>query len=691
MPYIQAKDFRKGLDRSRERVSGEPGTLWDIQNAHITRGGDVERAKRFAPTYTVPPNTYGLTQVNGQLYVHGSDDVSALMPVGVQYQRLLPGNGAAMVRLLDAHSYDGKLFAGAEYDDGNIAWFYDGTRVAALDTLADANSSFNTLANYIADKLNTRTDVTANSYGQTVVVTSNVAGTGFTISGTTTDKGGDSSQALALTTLQANVVASAEVLGTGTITIGNTTRIPGVNQIAQVTLGGVALLNAAIDYPGNPDNMAAAVALAINDAGKTTYKASSVDNVVTLVAPSGSGASVNGTSLSVTVNGTMPVTANGVTGGVAAIAAQQQVVQITLSGAYEPLDLYSLNVNGTAYAATGRASGHMTYAFIYKKRIYGVAGSLLRYCAIGAPTDWSTVTPASGSSFINLNSDSEGSERLVSVEQYQTYVAIFSRRRTTLYALNTDATTNTFVQTLQNTGTVAPRSVVAYGNTDVFYLDETGIRSIKARDASNAAFVSDVGTAIDTFVRAQLNTLAANVVQRAIGLVEPIDGRFWLSVGSRIYVLSYYPSKKIEAWSYYDLGANIDGMVRAFNRVYVRQGTKISLYGGYDNQQYPLANEQTVTVKLPFLNGEDPATMKKDYGFDIACTNEWLVYALPDPSDETKRTIVGRPNATSYVGPGADQAVASESNVVAFDFTCTAAGRATLSAFSYIYGKGSAA
>ena len=54
MGDIFLSDFKYGMDRRRTRVAGTPGTLWNAQNVVITRGGDIERAKRFVPTYTLP-------------------------------------------------------------------------------------------------------------------------------------------------------------------------------------------------------------------------------------------------------------------------------------------------------------------------------------------------------------------------------------------------------------------------------------------------------------------------------------------------------------------------------------------------------------------------------------------------------------------------------------------------------------
>jgi hypothetical protein len=49
-------DFKFGIDRRRERVAGIPGTLWLGKNVLISRGGDVQRAKKMVSTYTLPAN-----------------------------------------------------------------------------------------------------------------------------------------------------------------------------------------------------------------------------------------------------------------------------------------------------------------------------------------------------------------------------------------------------------------------------------------------------------------------------------------------------------------------------------------------------------------------------------------------------------------------------------------------------------
>src|SRR5690606_28218711 len=131
------------------------------------------------------------------------------------------------------------------------------------------------------------------------------------------------------------------------------------------------------------------------------------------------------------------------------------------------------------------------------------AGSLYRYCRINDFDDWTTIAvPAADAGFINMANESEGAEWLVASAPYNGFVAVFSGETIRIWTIETDAEQNAIEQVLDNTGTRAPRSVVSYGDTDTFYLDESGIRSIRARDGYDSGYVSDVGSAIDPFVQA---------------------------------------------------------------------------------------------------------------------------------------------------------------------------------------------
>ena len=72
---------------------------------------------------------------------------------------------------------------------------------------------------------------------------------------------------------------------------------------------------------------------------------------------------------------------------------------------------------------------------------------------------------------------------------------------------------------MNNTGTIASKSVVAIGDSDVFYLSRSGIRSLKSRDSSNAAYVGDIGNPID------------DIVIAAVGIPKLVKG-VWVKKGA---------------------------------------------------------------------------------------------------------------------------------------------------------------
>jgi hypothetical protein len=108
MPYLHIKDFKYGMDRRRPREVGVPGTLWTLQNAVITRGGDIQRAKKFVSAYTLPAGTVGLFSLNQQLYVFGSGSTPAGMPPQVQYVQLAAPNTPTLTRIHDARRLTGR-------------------------------------------------------------------------------------------------------------------------------------------------------------------------------------------------------------------------------------------------------------------------------------------------------------------------------------------------------------------------------------------------------------------------------------------------------------------------------------------------------------------------------------------------------------------------------------------------------
>lgn len=692
MAYIQIQDLRLGMDRTRvSRVVAEQGSAWTIKNAHLTRGGDVQRRKSFVKIGDdFPDTTFGLFSINDTLYTVGYDaSESGNVPSGVTHILTQhPTPATAITRVYDAEAFNGELYSISQFSDGNIYHFYNTARVTDWDTLSASIGSNNAIASALEAAIDNSASVNASVSTNVVTVTAATAGTPFTITASTADNGSNSDQTLTVAETQPNVVGVTEVLASVDIQIMGGTNSPGVNKISSITIDGVEVLNTAVDWATSNSNTASLLKTQIDSyTSSPEYDTSVSGPTLTISAKTGTGASPNGFIVVVTVAGDVTVTAGStITGGVTAVTAVAQTNTVTVGGTFEEADQFTVTINGTEdYTVTGAASGTGTTIQTFKKKMYSVAASNLYFSALNAPTQWISGIDYG---FINMASETAGQETLTATAEYQGLMAIFSENNIRVWSIAEDSAANVYLQTLQNTGTVAPESVIAYGNNDVFYLAPTGIRSIKARDSSNSAYVSDVGTSIDTHVREFLGTLTEAEIALATAVIEPIDGRYWLAVGSRLYVFSYFPSKKISAWSYYDLDITITHFARIGDRIYAR-GTDalgddgLYLYGGVNNDSYPDDDEDIVEIEIPYLSANDPASFKQLQGFDIIATNEWKVEILPNPDDPTVKVSQGIAVGTTYGEPR--YGTPGVTPLFAVNLTCRKAGSATLSALALHY------
>lgn len=683
MPYIFVENFKFGMDRRRPRFAGVPGTLWDAENVHLSRGGDIERAKRMTPTYSGLTNTFGLGNINGQLYVFGSADLAGSMPVGVQYQRLQAPSGAAMTRVLDVETFDNKFYVIAEYADGNRYHFYNGSRVTTWDTLADGLANAAIRARALALKVGLDPAVSVVPEPNGVLLTASVPGTAFTLTAAAANGGGTNDQTATVTTVQANAAAIAETRATASFTITGGSFDPNVNTIADVKVGAtlgsaISLLPGPVSWLNSVSATATLVAATINEGTAAHgYSAAAVGAQVTVTAIAGSGASANSYSLFPSVSGDATTSGDvAFSGGVSAVAAQAQVSRVALGGTFEALDTITVTVNSVDYKMTGRAAATGLAAHVQDNRVWSIAGAALTYCKLNDPTDWTDATVGTGAGKIVVSTDSGGAQILTGIASYQKYAAVFAEEAIVVYALGTDPANFERIQELPNTGTLAGRAVIGYGANDVFYLDRTGVRSLQARDSSNAAFVNDVGTVFDPFVQETVASVAEQSVQDAISLIEPTTGSYWLAIEDTILVLSNYPGTGIRGWTYYTPPFSVVGATTVGVSVYLRSATAIYRYGGSTGNEYPAASEMPARVELPFATARDDAGVKQFVGFDMGGRNEWHVLGLPDPNDESIAVDLGRYQGVTYSEDHSE--VDAVSSHLALEFTCSKAGFASI-------------
>lgn len=337
-------------------------------------------------------------------------------------------------------------------------------------------------------------------------------------------------------------------------------------------------------------------------------------------------------------------TAIAMAGGLNAVTGAGQEDTLTVGGVWVTTgtENYSIILTDTisgvqTLVGFGNITGATpSYALTFNKKVYFLFNSSVAFSAINQPTVFDSLT-VSGNGFVDMSNQYNTPEPLVAMATYQGRLAFFARQNTQIWSVDADPTKWALQQTLNNIGARAKESVKSIGDLDVLFLSDTGFRSLRVHDISLNAYVSDIGTPVDQLVQDAMLSVASSVVEAACGVVEPTANRYWCFLKDTIYVLSYFPSNKIVAWSTYaptyDDGS---GNQVAFTpsrfvvfqgQVWGRDTTAIYLYGGTDNNTYDACQ---ATVTLPFLDSKTPATIKESRGIEIAMQGEWVVNGCMD-------------------------------------------------------------
>ena len=425
-----------------------------------------------------------------------------------------------------------------------------------------------------------------------------------------------------------------------------------------VAVNGITIVSGAISWGTSNSATATAIAADINTyASAPNYTAVAFGEYVTVIAPTAQTAD-NGLSVVFTL---------------ASGATVDPAVGLTLQGGID-----------TTFPEPG------SFVKTIGSKVYTTAGPYLVFSGIQTPTNW---TSAQGAGFVDMSRSTSGSENLTALADYQNFTAILAERVIQVWTIASDPSTNLRQQILRNTGTASPRSVTQFGDADVFYLDESGLRSMRARDASNSAATTGIGVKVDPLIVAKLRSLSADERALVIGLIEPQDGRFWLIMKDVIYVFTYFPEEKVSAWTsysphYFDANGNrvdfnVDDAVVYNRRVYLRSGNTIFVYGGLETGT---ATDQTEAEAWPpYLYGDEPAVKKRWKSFDAAVLGQWAVSAamsLRDTNEEEPVAVVTRTtyNEEKLAGIG-------ESTHLSLRFRSQGTGERKLSAFAIHYDK----
>jgi hypothetical protein len=310
-----------------------------------------------------------------------------------------------------------------------------------------------------------------------------------------------------------------------------------------------------------------------------------------------------------------------------------QVSTVTLGGTFDPGDEFTVTINDNVYGASSVTNEQVAVVLTHKNKMYAGSGVNLLFSVVGDPSLWRDNTVGStintGSGVIDMSAQASSEEDITGLGVYQNSLGIFTRNLAQIWSMDADPAASVQLQVLDHTGTRSPKTIKSFGDLDVFFLSDSGVRSLRARDSSNSASVTDVGTPVDDLIIAAMSEMTDAQIVDIPADIEPKDGRYILPLLDTQYVFTFFPTSKISAWSTYAPGISITDFTAVDGRLYGRAGDNIYLLGGEDDDEY---TDEEVVVEIPYLDARTIGTWKGWRGLDLILTGTWDVYVNTNPN-----------------------------------------------------------
>lgn len=239
-------------------------------------------------------------------------------------------------------------------------------------------------------------------------------------------------------------------------------------------------------------------------------------------------------------------------GGVDSVAGSGYVKRLTITNSWvEDEKVTLILTNNTSGVSVTIGAGAVTdlapvFGMTLDQKSYFVTGSKFFFSDLDSPVIFNEPT-APGSGNVDVANYYGTPEDLTALAQYQNGMAVFSPSFVQIWEVGADPASYARKQTLQNIGTRNGKTVQSLGYLDVMFLDDSGVRSIRARESQLDAETIDSGSPIDSIIQQAIEGGAQ--VSECCSIVEPKTKSYWLFVPNMIYVLSRYRASKVEAWS----------------------------------------------------------------------------------------------------------------------------------------------
>lgn len=244
-------------------------------------------------------------------------------------------------------------------------------------------------------------------------------------------------------------------------------------------------------------------------------------------------------------------------GGVDASAGQGGTASLIVGGTWAVNDTFLIQLsrpvpNIFSSLGAGTLTGQVpTFFMTYDKKLNLLFDTTWAFSVISNPLVFNDPN-AIGNGYVSLSDAYSEANDSMAMAPFQGKVAVFGTNHIQIWKTDADPANYQLVQVLENIGTIARKSVQAFGELDVFFLHNTGVRSLRVRDTTLNGMPVDVGSQIDSLVREKLSDCTDAQIAAACGVIDVGNSQYWLFLKDTIFVLSTFPNLKINAWGIFE-------------------------------------------------------------------------------------------------------------------------------------------
>lgn len=280
---------------------------------------------------------------------------------------------------------------------------------------------------------------------------------------------------------------------------------------------------------------------------------------------------------------------------------------------------------------------HSTAVLKAASKIFAVSqdGNTVRYSKTGDPKDWTT---ASDAGFLPTGLNATGDRATNALGLYQKKLVALARDGAQVWTVDPNPSNMALDDNVENVGTSYPNSLSTVGG-DLFFLSDFGFRSITTNRLVDKREDVDVGSPIDTLVKAQLATMTGSPIARYFYGT----GQYLCAIDDTLFVYSLSRTSKIAAWSRYLLPFSVDATAELNGVLYLRTGDDVYKFA---EEAYTDNGENfEVLLEMPYMDFKAPGVLKSVYAIDIVMEGQchfslgWDVRNAAAVTDEVR--IIG--------------------------------------------------